>query len=147
MAAVLGRPATQRGHVRLGPGLINEDQALRIKPARQLRLVSFLQEQAKRERTDGQRIQIIVTTHSPNLASDLNLDNLALIEGGRAFPLSKGKTKLSASDYRFLERFLDIAVENGLPDICRSRVLALSNEFTQVGRPVTNGRACRIVCS
>jgi len=28
----LGCPATQRGHVRLGPGLIDEDQALRIKP-------------------------------------------------------------------------------------------------------------------
>lgn len=94
------------------PLLLIEEPEAHLHAQRQLRLMSFLQEQAKKERADGQRIQIIVTTHSPNLASDLHLDNLALIEGGRAFPLCQGKTKLSPSDYRFLERFLDVTKAN-----------------------------------
>lgn len=94
------------------PLLLIEEPEAHLHPQRQLRLMSFLQAQAAKERPDGQTIQIIVTTHSPNLASELPLSHLALIEGGRAFPLSEGKTKLSKSDYRFLERFLDVTKAN-----------------------------------
>lgn len=94
------------------PLLLIEEPEAHLHPQRQLRLMSFLRAQAEMKRPDGQQIQIIVTTHSPNLASDLQLDNLALIEGGRAFPLCKSKTRLSASDYRFLERFLDVTKAN-----------------------------------
>lgn len=73
--------------------------------------MSFLQDQAKQKRADGQQIQIIVTTHSPNLASEIQLDNMILMQGKRAFPLSQGRTALSASDYKFLE-FLDVTKAN-----------------------------------
>ena len=94
------------------PLLLIEEPEAHLHPQRQLRLMSFLQDQVKKVRPDGQQIQIVVTTHSPNLASDLRLDNLVLIERGRAFPLCEGRTQLSKADYRFLERFLDVTKAN-----------------------------------
>jgi len=94
------------------PLLLIEEPEAHLHPQRQVRLMSFLQAQAAQCRPDGQQIQIIVTTHSPNLASELKLGNLALIEGARAFPLGEGHTQLSKNDYRFLERFLDVTKAN-----------------------------------
>jgi putative ATP-dependent endonuclease of the OLD family len=87
--------------------LLIEEPEAHLHTQRQLRVMRSLQEQAKEK-----GIQIIVTTHSPNLASAIELDNIVMIHTGRAFPLAEGQTELEASDYRFLERFLDVTKAN-----------------------------------
>nr|WP_298724316.1 AAA family ATPase [uncultured Steroidobacter sp.] len=94
------------------PLLLVEEPEAHLHPQRQLRLMQFLQQKADTARPDGQKIQIIVTTHSPNLASAIQLDNLVLLSSGKAFSLSSDKTELDASDYGFLSRFLDVTKAN-----------------------------------
>jgi putative ATP-dependent endonuclease of OLD family len=87
--------------------LLIEEPEAHLHPQRQLRVMKTLQEQAAEK-----GIQIIVTTHSPNLASAVDLENIVLIHGNRAFSMAKQETKLVESDYRFLQRFLDVTKAN-----------------------------------
>jgi putative ATP-dependent endonuclease of the OLD family len=56
-----------------------------------------------------ERVQVIVTTHSPTLASKADVETLTLITQHQAFSLAATCTQLDASDYAFLRRFLDAA--------------------------------------
>ncbi len=87
--------------------LLIEEPEAHLHAQRQLRVMKFLQEQAKEN-----GIQIIVTTHSPNLASAIELNNLVMLNNGRAFSMAEGKTELEPSDYQFLQRFLDVTKAN-----------------------------------
>ena len=89
--------------------LLIEEPEAHLHPQRQLRVMKYLQDQAKEAGTD---IQIIVTTHSPNLASAIELNNIVMIHNGRAFSMAEEETELAPSDYRFLERFLDVTKAN-----------------------------------
>lgn len=57
-------------------------------------------------------VQVVLSTHSPNLASSIPLENLILLDGDNAYSLAKEETNLAASDYAFLERFLDVTKAN-----------------------------------
>lgn len=91
------------------PLLLIEEPEAHLHPQRQLLLMQFLKEQAACEDNE---IQVILTTHSPSIASVLPLDSLVLMQKGRAFSLAAGKTELRREDYRFLERFLDVTKAN-----------------------------------
>jgi putative ATP-dependent endonuclease of OLD family len=94
------------------PLLLIEEPEAHLHPQRQLRLMRFLAERAEAKEEGGGDIQVLITTHSPNLASAIPLDNLVLLQGGKAFSLASDKTRLDKSDYRFLQRFLDVTKAN-----------------------------------
>lgn len=87
--------------------LIEELEA-HLHPQAQLRVVEYFEHFAKQNKN----VQIILTTHSPNLASKIKLENLIICHNKQVFPLTKGLTKLDPDDYIFLEKFLDVTKAN-----------------------------------
>jgi putative ATP-dependent endonuclease of the OLD family len=87
--------------------LMIEEPEAHLHAQRQLRVIKSLQQQAKER-----GLQIIVSTHSPHLASAIDLSNLVIIKKRQGFSLDSSCTKLSQSDYRFLQRFLDATKAN-----------------------------------
>jgi putative ATP-dependent endonuclease of OLD family len=94
------------------PLLLIEEPEAHLHPQRQLRLMQFLESATRSEIPESRPVQVILTTHSPNLSSKIPLDNIVILEGQRAFSLAAEETKLQRSDYRFLERFLDVTKAN-----------------------------------
>lgn len=83
-------------------GLIEELEA-HLHPQAQMKVIERLQKEENK--------QLILTTHSPNLASKVKLDNL-IICNNKANSMAKGNTALKDTDYKFLERFLDTTKSN-----------------------------------
>ena len=88
--------------------LIEELEA-HLHPQAQLRLISYLQNEYNEN-----DVQIIISTHSPILASKINLKNLILMKNGTGYDLAEGRTGLQRGDYLFLQRFLDSTKAIGL---------------------------------
>lgn len=84
-------------------GLVEELEA-HLHPQAQMQVIEAFQKQ--------DTIQLILTTHSPNLASKLKLENLIICNHGNAFPMGDIYTKLKKNDYKFLEKFLDTTKAN-----------------------------------
>lgn len=84
-------------------GLVEELEA-HLHPQAQMQVIEAFQEQKD--------IQLILTTHSPNLASKLKLENLIICNNTNAFPMGATYTKLGKDNYKFLEKFLDTTKAN-----------------------------------
>ncbi|MCX8035060.1 MAG: AAA family ATPase [Candidatus Dojkabacteria bacterium] len=86
--------------------LIEELEA-HLHPQAQMKIVEKLQTEAEKA-----NLQIILTTHSPNLASKVKIENLILCNSNRAYSLDVGNTRLDKDDYKYLKRFLDVTKSN-----------------------------------
>ncbi len=86
--------------------LIEELEA-HLHPQAQLRLINFLQNEYNESGA-----QIIISTHSPILASKINIKNIILLKNGKGYDLTYTKTGLERGDYLFLQRFLDATKSN-----------------------------------
>lgn len=84
-------------------GLVEELEA-HLHPQAQMQVIEVFQKQKD--------IQLILSTHSPNLASKLKLENLIICNNANAFPMGHTYTKLGKDDYKFLEKFLDTTKSN-----------------------------------
>lgn len=87
-------------------GLIEEVEA-HLHPQAQLRVMEALD---KESTTNG--VQLVLTSHSPNLASKVKISDLVLCHEGNVYPLGPQYSKLEETDYGFLERFLDVTKAN-----------------------------------
>lgn len=85
--------------------LLIEEPEAHIHAQRQLKLVQSLEDATANQ-------QIIITTHSPLLASVVKLGKIIIIKDGKTFSLAEGKTKLETDDYWFLEKYLDATKAN-----------------------------------
>lgn len=84
-----------------------EELEAHLHPQYQLRVIDNIRQQAA-----GTNAQFILSTHSITLASKLNLEDMIIFKDNDVFPMGKQFTELSASDYSFLERFLDATKAN-----------------------------------
>jgi putative ATP-dependent endonuclease of OLD family len=84
-------------------GLIEELEA-HLHPQAQMKVIEALQNKKK--------IQLILTTHSPNLASKVKLENIIICHNQNVYPLNSKCTLLDPDDYKHLERFLDTTKAN-----------------------------------
>lgn len=57
-------------------------------------------------------VQMIITSHSPNITSKVYLENIIILSLNNAYPLASKFTQLDKSDYLFLERHLDATKAN-----------------------------------
>ena len=87
--------------------LLIEEPEAHIHAQRQLKLIQSLQNDAEQ----GSH-QIIISTHSPLLASVVKLSNIVMLKNGKTYPMTQQYTKLEEQDYLFLEKYLDATKAN-----------------------------------
>ncbi|WP_349727454.1 ATP-dependent nuclease [Lactococcus garvieae] len=98
----------EQEEIGLNLALVEEIEA-HIHPQAQLRVIKFFEQESRKEYKD---VQCIFTTHSPILAASLPLESIIMLHEDVAYSIGRGKTKLEADDYDFLERFLDATKSN-----------------------------------
>jgi putative ATP-dependent endonuclease of OLD family len=104
-----------QSHQEQVPFLLIEEPEAHLHPQHQALFMQLLQSRSSEVKADEpprKRVQVLMTTHSPNLAAGADLESLSMMAGHRIFPLAKGQTKLASDDYSFLRRFLDATKAN-----------------------------------
>lgn len=105
MSAVLGDMAIEKGGVYQNLLLVEEPEA-HLHPQLQELVHSFL---ADANKSDG-NIQIIYTSHSPTLASKVDIANINLVYeyGHKKYCLPFSETNLTEENKGYLQRYLDV---------------------------------------
>lgn len=85
---------------------IIEELEAHLHPQAQMKIVKKLVKEANKN------IQIILTTHSPNIASVIDLKSLIICKNKDVFPMGQGNTKLESANYKYLQKFLDVTKSN-----------------------------------
>lgn len=89
--------------------LLIEEPEAHLHPQLQARVLQLLESRAD---NSNDPVQVIMSTHSPNIASSAPVESLILVCKGKAFRLASGETMLENGDYSFLRRFLDVTKAN-----------------------------------
>ncbi|MFF3578626.1 ATP-dependent nuclease [Streptomyces mirabilis] len=100
------------GNSAFAPLLLIEEPEAHLHPQLQTRIMDLLRERADAKTAGKPPVQVILTTHSPNLASAIPVEHLTLVARGSTFRLAPGLTRLEEGDYAFLTRFLDVTKAN-----------------------------------
>lgn len=88
------------------PLLLIEEPEAHLHPQLQMRLIEFLDRPLSG--TEELSVQVIMTSHSPNVAAKIDLERLTLLHKGQGFSMASQFTRLDRIDYSFLKRFLDV---------------------------------------
>lgn len=96
------------------PFLLIEEPEAHLHPQHQSLFMQMLAKHAAESNAGAEqnRVQILLTTHSPHLAANADIEALVLMAEHVVYPLAKGKTRLDGDDYSFLRRFLDATKAN-----------------------------------
>lgn len=98
------------------PFLLIEEPEAHLHPQHQTLFMEVLSARAATPATERgethQQVQVLLTTHSPQLASGAELETMTMIVDHRTFPLGRAHTRLDVDDYEFLRRFLDATKAN-----------------------------------
>ena len=103
-----------QSHTDQVPFLLIEEPEAHLHPQHQTLFMEVLAERAATRDEDNaaQQVQVLLTTHSPQLAAGAALQTMTMMVGHRTFPLGAAHTRLESDDYDFLSRFLDATKAN-----------------------------------